>query len=117
MEDTQTANRVVAYDRLLGVSDRGVSLGCELDYHLFHFPFHSSIERALVIVIEIPLRKQHNYHKPSIINQYHYLPSIILSITHTVIKQTNSAQTIHNDARHDRVSSLFEDSKRICPAL
>jgi hypothetical protein len=62
MKDIQTANRVVAYDRLLGVSGKGVSVGYELDYHSFNFPFHSSIERALVIVIEIPLRKQHNHH-------------------------------------------------------
>jgi hypothetical protein len=45
----------------------------------------------------------------TILHQQFYPP------THTIVKQTKSTQTDHDDVCHNRISSLFENSNRIHP--
>jgi hypothetical protein len=117
VEDIQTTHWVAAYTvGLLETSGQDVKVGRKLDYHSSSSPFWY-LRRTRSSVLRIfshPLAKTITTHSPlsfntTILHQQFY-PS-----PHTIIKQTKSTQTDHNDPCHNRISSLFENSNRICP--
>jgi hypothetical protein len=117
VEDIQTTHhRVAAYtvgcSKLL-VRSESVSRA-RLSLIQFSVRYLCRMCSSILRIFSHPLAKTITTHDPlssktTVLHQQSY-PS-----PHTIIKQTKSTQTDHNDACHNRISSLFENSNRICP--
>jgi hypothetical protein len=117
VEDIQTTHhRVAAYtvgcSKLL-VRSESVSRA-RLSLIQFSVRYLCRMRFSILRIFSQPLARTITTHNllssnTTILHQQFYPP------THTIVKQTKSTQTDHDDVCHNRISSLFENSNRIHP--